>query len=850
MIAGYYSFDNQPFGPQRGGSGNTEGWKLGIEVRPVPALVLTATWYDDEGLTGSDWVAGVGLQIPLGKDWKDAFKSRRRHLAERLAEPVARQNAAIKTSRSVDVDQEVSQTSSTRTAVVRRVVSEGQGRITIKEDIVFVNNGGDVGNGIQTGSDITGDGTAEQPFETIQKGADLAATNHVDNQKTWTVYTQGAGAHGGIGYGESVSIGSSTAFISSATSIVSPIGGSFGTGDRPTVFGGFAGDASLFVAGSSPSTFVGISGYEIQGGYDDDSMSPPHPSVVAQAAGDGIHLRDVDRVEIVDNIIAEAEDDGVQLYHQDVLEALFEDNRIVDTVDENGIEIDTYGSDINFMSFVNNTITGNGDDGVDLDIEGGLNGWFVDNNVSDNGANGINVGVGRDLIANIVGNTVSDNEDDGFYSFVGGDFIGSVVENSASNNGASGLNFEVLGSMTAGVIGNVADSNDRAGIQVLANQFTGSMAFNEVTNSDFTVGMLVYLTGNYTGDFVNNSGLNNYAGSFLLTLGSDGDFIGNLSYNSATGDDVGISLSMDALNLYGNVVGNNMSNNGSTGIGLSLGERFHGDLSDNVVTGNGAGGGQGIVVSAADFKGNVINNDTSDNAFRGLSITIFDGGGMLSGDFEGNVIGNRSNNILSGDGIGIVAQGSFKGDVVSNIANGNRVGGISVLSFDGIEGNFSMNQTLDNSDSVGLVINTGGNGITGNITQNTSTGNGIAGFFLTANVGSNFVGSFSDNIANNNNTQNINGGGGIVVNIDGMWAGDTQNNVSNNNLGVGFRINVSGGFTGTASGNSSNLNDVGFSTGAILGLGAGAVTGPNTATGNTVFDFESPAGSAILTPLP
>ena len=107
LIGGYYSFDNQPFGPQEGGTGNVEGWKAGIEVRPVPALVLSGTWYEDERLTGGDWTVGVQMQIPFeagdlgdGKNfWSrigDSFKPRRRHLIERMAEPVGRQNAAVK----------------------------------------------------------------------------------------------------------------------------------------------------------------------------------------------------------------------------------------------------------------------------------------------------------------------------------------------------------------------------------------------------------------------------------------------------------------------------------------------------------------------------------------------------------------------------------------------------------------------------------------------------------------------------------------------------------------------------------------------------------------------------------
>lgn len=107
LIGGYFHLENQPFGPQAGGTGSVKGWKAGVEVRPVPAFAVTGMWYEDKRFLGADWIVGARLEIPFefgdigdGKNfWNrigDAFHSRRRHLIERLAEPVHRQNAAIK----------------------------------------------------------------------------------------------------------------------------------------------------------------------------------------------------------------------------------------------------------------------------------------------------------------------------------------------------------------------------------------------------------------------------------------------------------------------------------------------------------------------------------------------------------------------------------------------------------------------------------------------------------------------------------------------------------------------------------------------------------------------------------
>ncbi|QIF02493.1 inverse autotransporter beta domain-containing protein [Roseimicrobium sp. ORNL1] len=274
VIGGYYKFDNQPFGPQEGGTGNVEGWKAGVEVRPVPAVILTGTWYDDERLTGSDWTVGVQLQIPFeGGDLGDgktfwsrigeSFTPRRRHLVERLAEPVRRQNAAIKVANTVDTDT----STSTKVKKVTKV-TQRPGQVVLEDDIVFVNNGDAVGNGIQAGTaQVDGaTGTAERPFNTITEGSFLAGTNSNNSGRLWTVYTQGGT---GIDYEESVLLTGSTRFTSSYVPIVGLGGRNFG-GDtaRPVLYGG--------MAALNINTFI-VQGYDFRGGI----LAGFGPSVVA-----------------------------------------------------------------------------------------------------------------------------------------------------------------------------------------------------------------------------------------------------------------------------------------------------------------------------------------------------------------------------------------------------------------------------------------------------------------------------------------------------------------------------------------------------------------------------------------
>ncbi|WP_157210953.1 inverse autotransporter beta domain-containing protein [Verrucomicrobium spinosum] len=260
VIGGYYSFDNQPFGPQQGGTGNVEGWKAGLELRPVPAVILTGTWYEDARLTGSDWTVGVQLQIPFeagdlgdGKNFLsrvgDAFKPRRRHLAERMAEPVRRQNAAVKLASTVESSSRSQTTRNTDTST-----SQSTKMIVLTDDVVFVNNGDAVGNGIQAG-DTSGNGangTAERPYNSLVDGANTASIRSNASGQIWKVYTQG---DTDLPYTGSVIVTGSTDFISSFEVV---------TGMNGLTFGGNTGRPELTgLIDVQNVAHFGIRGYEV-----------------------------------------------------------------------------------------------------------------------------------------------------------------------------------------------------------------------------------------------------------------------------------------------------------------------------------------------------------------------------------------------------------------------------------------------------------------------------------------------------------------------------------------------------------------------------------------------------------
>lgn len=279
LLGGYFAFANAPLGPQTGLTGEVEGFKAGIEVRPVPAVALSAMWYEDERFIGSDWMLGVRFEIPLDKTWKDAFKPRRRHLIERLAEPVHRQNAAIKVGNKVEQKREVKQKRAVKAVAVRQV----PGRIIIRDRVIFVDADAEAAN------PNPADGTAENPYGTIQEGVDFATAQNPtldSSAPLWTVYVQ---AIDDDFYEEDVEIGTSVRLIGSG------VGGGFqalggktfgGVGEQPNLEGGIIAE---FLAEAVEINFLEVRGFHIDLGDSNNEV--------------GIDILDVPESEILNNNI-------------------------------------------------------------------------------------------------------------------------------------------------------------------------------------------------------------------------------------------------------------------------------------------------------------------------------------------------------------------------------------------------------------------------------------------------------------------------------------------------------------------------------------------------------------------
>lgn len=402
VIGGYLSFNNQPFGPQDGPTGPVRGWKAGAELRPVPAVVLGSMWYEDRRFAGSNWIVSAELQVPMDKTWKDAFKMRRRHLVEHLAEPVHRQNDAIKVGNRED--QQTSVSTSTSVQHVTKVVAQTPGRIVLKDDVVFVNNGGAVGNGIQAGSPA-GDGTAESPVTTIQAGADLAQANSNSALHTWNVYTQGTS----VPYVERIrATTGSVNFISSGQFILGRNGKNFGAGPAPSVLGNIV---------ARRIGFLGVNGYQITG------------VVPGQA---GISATDVVRVVIADNTLTNSGGPGVHIAYNGPRNA----------------------SDL----ITGNTISGSQGNGIEVFLPATGTLVIADNKVSHSTGAGILLGnvipVSASNLA-VTGNTVSQNGGDGISANLSGSSISvtaALSGNSISGSGGNGMSFVVSGVVQSDMI--------------------------------------------------------------------------------------------------------------------------------------------------------------------------------------------------------------------------------------------------------------------------------------------------------------------------------------------------------------------------------------------------------------
>jgi hypothetical protein len=635
IIGGYASMENQPFGPQERGTGPIRGWRAGLEVRPVPAVVLTGLWHENEAFTGSNWSAGIELQIPLDRTWKDAFKPRRRHLVERMAEPVHRQNAAIRLSHSAETKTE----SKTSVKRVTKVVAQSSQRLVLEDDIIFVNNGAPVGNGIQAGNDATGDGTAEAPMATIQAGADIAQGNSNGTGRVWNVYSQGTAA----GYAEDVQATTgSVNFIGSGRRIPGVGGKSFGTGPAPLLAGGFNADTI---------PFFGVTAYRVVDGL---SAAP---------AGVGININNVSRYLVDGNGLA-GMDVGVNVFANGTVHSAGTITGNTITTGSMGISVRGAADAVQDVLIHHNALVNNVGNDINVTLSSSmLNLTMQYNRFQGSGSSAF------ELLAS----------DDAEVTFAS---TNNVFQNTGSSAYEMFLtNTSVIAGVIAdeqlSVIGNhgvdvVANEDARVGLSVLRNTFSGvTMDGISVLLEDDSVGLLGFNRNSF-------SQITGQAIDIELTGSADAVAFANL--NTITAANRGVRAitrgdsRLDIASDY-NVIVNSMN----TGMELRTGDDSHingvftgnyiqtpvnqafvvvaGDSSTitSIITGStvvspGTHGLHGIARDAGELTLTFENNTISNSGEEHVLMSAEDNGGLAS-MLHGNVL--TTTGVLPGTGLGM-----------------------------------------------------------------------------------------------------------------------------------------------------------------------------------------------------
>lgn len=318
-------------------------------------------------------------------------------------------------------------------------------------------------------------------------------------------------------------------------------------------------------------------------------------------------------------------------------------------------------------------------------------------------------------------------------------------------------------------------------------------------------------------------------------------------------------LAIEADSLSASFLGNTAIENGRDGINIEA-TVLSANVSDNVVSDNATWGIQlrALGGMTGDFHGNTaINNGVSG---------IFFAGDQLDGSIVDNIASSNGWN-GAGSGISVIANRGITGDLSGNTADGNSIYGIHLQTFgatSAVGGDVRSNQASSNIlGGIGLFDSSGG-GVAGSISQNTTNDNRGGGIIVFGGPNAQIIGNVSNNTANENgasyliisgirialglgvrgdvleNTANHNWEHGIELIGSGSGAdftGDVLSNTTNGNRGDGFFFTIPDEFTGSFTGNTANSNDrYGFNTSAG-GTVTGTTTG-NQASGNGVADFN------------
>ncbi|NCA82236.1 MAG: hypothetical protein EOM72_05770 [Opitutae bacterium] len=404
---------------------DAQGWKARAELRVMASLFLDAGVYENKDLTGSDWYAGARLSVPLdlakisqGRNPFAPAKSRLgrepRDFSARLTEMVMRDpQIRLETSKFLENKQ-------LETADTQRQKDTETERFILLGDVQFVN--GDVA--------ASGDGSAENPFSTIQQGA-----NTVFGAQNIYVYNASRP------YNENVVLQAGTTLWGSGCLIPGYDGKSFGSGIPPVVDGMSRGP-SITMADRTT-----VRGFHIR----NTDMGGPDQMIIIP----GFPTFDISRVGI---------------YGNNATDLTIADNLI--SGNETGVLLPRIG-DFN-LSFVNNRVHQNDLNGMWIQANGGGTGSFnadiSGSTFSQNGEAGLRV-ASADYGWNLVrvrNSSFLNNTESGLdLTQANSDLAMALITGSqASGNGGAGIQIQQNGNVfgLANVSGSSANDNVGGGI--------------------------------------------------------------------------------------------------------------------------------------------------------------------------------------------------------------------------------------------------------------------------------------------------------------------------------------------------------------------------------------------------
>ena len=451
VFGGYYDFDRD-YGE------DAKGWKTRAEIRLRSSLFLDAGLYENDDLTGSDWFAGARFAVPLdlarisqGRNpfapAKARLRGEPRDFSARLTEMVMRDpQIRLETSKFIE-------NPALATETVEKDKDKDRSTYVLLSDVQFVD--GDAAG--------TGDGTGQNPFRTIQEGADAVFGSRI-------VYVHDAS----LPYVENVQLQPGTTLWGSSILISGYDGKTYGSGVQPVVDGASMGP-SITVADRTT----------VQGFYVRNTDRGGGPLMAdLPVAG----LTDVSRVGILGtgatdllitrNTLADA-GTGALFARQGDFDLLFSDNFVRDN-DASGLEVFAAGNSGTF----NATITRS------LFADNALFGAFI---VADNyDASFINVDH-----SGFNGNAISGLNAIQLNSL----YASAIVRSSdAAGNGASGVAVNQVGNMLnlASVSGTTAGGNGLSGVTIVQAGSLLSMAAVDGVNASGNgpVGIAVLQPGN------------------------------------------------------------------------------------------------------------------------------------------------------------------------------------------------------------------------------------------------------------------------------------------------------------------------------------------------------------------